>query len=91
LEFALFRIRWKKFDRGFYKAFTISVLCEEHRAAFGFAQAPKQLELPIEDLTFPLFPSVGHNSTLSKGRLGVTVIVSKYAAEGVKGISAKCP
>jgi hypothetical protein len=38
--------------------------CQEYRAVLGFAQESKQWELPVCGLAFPLFPCVGHNSTL---------------------------
>lgn len=70
LEFSIFWSRGNNFDGGFYETFTLVAFGEKYRALFGSAYVSKQRELLVENMVFPLFPVVGHDSTFLKGRPG---------------------
>lgn len=65
LEFRVFRIRRDEFDRGLLK-FPFRVLRQEHSAVFRATQVLAQVEFLVEDLTFPLFPGLGHIAPASR-------------------------
>src|SRR6202521_629158 len=77
LEVARCRSRRNNLDRGFYETFCRTALGKEYRAVFGPAQVSKQRKFVVEGLIFPLYPCVGHDSTLSQGSPGSGPIVCK--------------
>ena len=61
LEFRVPRIRRNEFDRGFLR-FPLTVFRKEHGAVFTATQVLAQVEFPIDDLAFPLFPGFAHSA-----------------------------
>src|SRR5579863_1558600 len=91
-ESAIFWSRRNNFNSSLYRKFTLVPLREKYRAVFRSAYVSKQRKLPVNDLTFPLFPGVGHDSTLLLGvGRGVLTIVATRPVPGVKPIRGRCP